>query len=1477
MHKLLLLVCYFLTVSTTLSFAQSNTNLNRAGNFAVLASTQIINNGNSSVTGNLGISPGNTIIGANTLEVFGRQELGTAVAATAQQDARAAYNALSSSTAQTLGANIGNQTQLLTPGVYKISGNANLSNIILLDGQGDVNASFVFIVEGNLTSTANAGVLGLNGTQAKNITWVVQGSVRLGQSTVLQGSLLAQRNIVLESGTSIIGRAISLEGSITLNSNNIFLPTVILANLAVTKQVEVGDYFVGEQVAYTVTARNAGPGAATNVIVQEIVPAGLELVSATPSKGTYSTADNNWNINELGVNESVTLRLVFRIVAPGTIINKVTIESLDNPDPDPSNNENEETIAAVCAPLDVAVTGGANQCANAANVTFTVTEVFGATYSFALPADWTLVSQEGNAVVVTVGETTGSVSATVTNLCGERATAEVKVAVTPTPDTPTITGNDIVCVNSATNTYTATGITGDVTYEWAVTGDLAIVSGQGTNAVVVKSTGAAGGTVAVKAITTVCSIAGATAVKTVTAITAPAAPAAITGSTAVCEGDEVTYAVAAIEGAATYNWSVPTTAGWSILSGAGTREIRVRIGAASGSVSISAGNSCGESSATTAAITVTNKPAAPAITGAATSSCVGTELSFSVPAVSGATGYAWTLPNTWTAIGDLTSNTIRVIVGTEPGNITAAVTNTCGTGDAASLAVTPIIPPAAPVAPTITGNDIVCISSAANTYTATGVSGSVTYIWATAGDLEIVSGQGSNTVVVRSTGAAGGTLSVRAVTTVCEVAGATATKTITGITTPAAPAAIAGGTDVCEGTEVTYSVAEVNTATSYTWTVPTGSGWEILSGQDTREIRVKVGTASGSIAVTASNSCGTSTATSTAVTVTNKPAAPAITGATTGCVGTEFTFSVPAVTGATGYVWTIPATWTAVGSLTGNTIRVIAGTQAGDITAAVTNRCGTGAVETVQVNPTALPATPVTPTITGADAVCVNSVDNTYTATGVTGAVTYAWTATGSLEIVSGQGTGTVVVRNTGAAGGTLSVMATTTTCAVSGGLATKTITTTATPAAPAAILGNNAPVCEGEEMTYSVAAVSGATTYTWTVPTGNGWELLSGAGTSEIRVRVGAAPGSIAVTASNSCGTSSSATTAVAVTNRPAAQTISGATTGCIGSELTFSVPTVTGATAYAWTIPTTWTAVGNLTSNTIRVVVGAGAGNITATVSNSCGAGAQASIEVAPTTAPATPGAITVPAQICANSTGNAISIAAVAGASSYAWTLPAGWEITSGSGTNSIVVRAGAASGAVSVTATGACGTSGAASANVDVATPPAVTGNITDNSDVCKGLTYSVASVPGATAYTWTVSTGFTIVSGQGTTSITVSATSPTARGEVTVTAMSGNCASPVPARANMDASLADGQLNFPKAFSPNGDGNNDTWVIKNLDKFSENEVTIFNSWGSEVYKKKNYQNDWNGLRLGQGTYYYRARVKLCDGVMKEYTGYVTIFR
>ncbi len=61
------------------------------------------------------------------------------------------------------------------------------------------------------------------------------------------------------------------------------------------------------------------------------------------------------------------------------------------------------------------------------------------------------------------------------------------------------------------------------------------------------------------------------------------------------------------------------------------------------------------------------------------------------------------------------------------------------------------------------------------------------------------------------------------------------------------------------------------------------------------------------------------------------------------------------------------------------------------------------------------------------------------------------------------------------------------------------------------------------------------------------------------------------------------------------------------------------------------------------------------------------------------------------------------------------------------------------------------------------------------------------------------------------------------------------------------------------FTPNGDGLNDNWYVEGIQNYPDNEVFIYNIYGSEVFRKKTYANDWqgtyNGSELPDGTYYY----------------------
>jgi hypothetical protein len=155
-------------------------------------------------------------------------------------------------------------------------------------------------------------------------------------------------------------------------------------------------------------------------------------------------------------------------------------------------------------------------------------------------------------------------------------------------------------------------------------------------------------------------------------------------------------------------------------------------------------------------------------------------------------------------------------------------------------------------------------------------------------------------------------------------------------------------------------------------------------------------------------------------------------------------------------------------------------------------------------------------------------------------------------------------------------------------------------------------------------------------------------------------------------------------------------------------------------------------------------------------------------PVSPPATPGAITGSATQCSGNTGQVYSISAVPTATSYTWTVPSGWTITSGQGTVAITANVGS-SGNIYVTANNSGGSSYPAGLIVTVTTIPATPGTISGSSSVLPATSniYSIVSVSGATSYVWNVPTGWTINSGQGSITVTVTSGSVGQNGNITV--------------------------------------------------------------------------------------------------------------
>ena len=78
------------------------------------------------------------------------------------------------------------------------------------------------------------------------------------------------------------------------------------------------------------------------------------------------------------------------------------------------------------------------------------------------------------------------------------------------------------------------------------------------------------------------------------------------------------------------------------------------------------------------------------------------------------------------------------------------------------------------------------------------------------------------------------------------------------------------------------------------------------------------------------------------------------------------------------------------------------------------------------------------------------------------------------------------------------------------------------------------------------------------------------------------------------------------------------------------------------------------------------------------------------------------------------------------------------------------------------------------------------------------------------------------------------------------------------------------LTIDKFITPDGDGINDAWQIKNIEKYSKNKVMVFDRWGSVIFSASGYDNQiqvWNGSdskgkQLPAGTYFYS--IDLGDG-------------
>ena len=370
-----------------------------------------------------------------------------------------------------------------------------------------------------------------------------------------------------------------------------------------------------------------------------------------------------------------------------------------------------------------------------------------------------------------------------------------------------------------------------------------------------------------------------------------------------------TYSVTAVEGATHYVWNLPS--GLTLTSQTGPSvTVAVASTFTSGVIKVNAYNACNATAVRE--LTVTKATILPggvsySITGNPIICANGSQTYTSTYVDNGV--YTWTVPTGLTITSGQGTNSITVAAGAN--FVSGRIQSTCvvsGVTFTASYMVSGVAQPS-----TISGPVNLCSLSSA-TYSVTQVPG-VAYVWQVPAGMSIVSGAGTSTINVSiSSSSISNDISVRAQTE-CGLSSPTYLR----VSSTPIMGAISGVTRVCGAVETTvdasgnivnnnplnqytYSVRQVQGATSYVWTVPSGA--TIQSGQGTNSIVVSYNLntfGSGIISVRGVNACGTGAVRNLTVSAVTG----SISGPTDLCSLNSATYSVPSDIG-TGFVWTLP-------------------------------------------------------------------------------------------------------------------------------------------------------------------------------------------------------------------------------------------------------------------------------------------------------------------------------------------------------------------------------------------------------------------------------------------------------------------------------------------------------------------------------------------------------------------------------------------
>ncbi len=438
----------------------------------------------------------------------------------------------------------------------------------------------------------------------------------------------------------------------------------------------------------------------------------------------------------------------------------------------------------------------------------------------------------------------------------------------------------------------------------------------------------------------------------------------------------------------------------------------------------------------------------------------------------------------------------------------------------------------------------------------------------------------------------------------------------------------------------------------------------------------------------------------------------------------------------------------------------------------------------ITVNVVALPTTPTTLTGTAAQGILVGTTTTaTYSTADVVGATSYLWTVPTGVNIVSGQGTTSVVVNFNNVAAGAGAIGSITVQSVNANGcnsVAKSLALTKALPAAPTTLVMTDGVATTAitniskyagtnTELTLTSGISATATSYEWTLPTGV--NVVSGNASSDRVITVKfngvSGPCSISVKAKNGVGSSATAKTLALVATVPAASATlvmtDGVATTAItniskyagtSTALTLTAGVSTLANSYEWSLPTGVNVVsGNASTDRILTVKFDGVSgpcSISVNAKNGVGSSATAKTLALVATVPAasatlvvTDGVSTTAITNVSKYTGTNTALTLTAGvsalANSYVWTLPTGVNVVSGNPLSDrvITVKFNGVSGpcSISVNAKNGIGSSTIKTLALTATVPAVVSAVSGQLTAICSSstITYTITASALANSY------------------------------------------------------------------------------------------------------------------------------------------------